>query len=29
MKLHCSTSNNKLQVFDILVEPTLVTLEAA
>ena len=24
MKLHCSTSNNKLQVSDILVEPNLV-----
>ena len=23
MKLHCSTSNNKLQVSDILVEPNL------
>ena len=30
MKLHyCSTSNSKLQVSDILVEPNLVTLEAA
>ena len=27
MKLHCSTSNNKLQVSDILVEPNFVNLK--